>query len=1148
MTSTQENFSFPPSPPTPSPLSSPTVNEHLPPPTSHLSPNSPIPSLPLCSNSPAKPISPSDLRSPNSELRPLSHQAISASAGSGKTFRLAHRYIRLLADGVHPDRICALTFSRKAAGEIFDSVVSYLCQATDNPKKAKETAEHIGRHDMDCLQFGLLLRAFLDSLHRMHIGTLDSFMIGVAKAFPSELGIPSEFQVMDNGGAMATDMRESILANIFDPRIASDDVQRRFIEAFKQATFGQDEKTLGDRLSRFIEDNREHFLLAPSATLWGQPDTIGLSKREWLFRKEDPQELAKALREAIQAAAPSASVCKRFNTFADICENVHPGTPWPKEIEYLFNRLAPEMPALLRGEASVKIVRETFEMPPAVCRAALHLLQHVIRCEIESALKRTNGLFEILALYDAHYGEHIRQTGQMTFNDAQVLLTDSNPASGGALISREANTPGKLYIDYRLDCKLDHWLLDEFQDTSDLQWAVLRNLADEILQDDSGTRSFFYVGDVKQAIYAWRGGNAQLFGRILKHYGERIECLPMNVSFRSCPPIIETVNTIFENVSEADGLQAQAADSWNQIWEHHESAQHLQTETGYTALLEPVTPAYGNRFTSSDRYDVVAAILNDMQPIKRGIDIAVLVTSNKAGYEIVDHLRRRCPDVPIVHEGSTTILDNPVVALLLSLLRVASHPGDRFAWQHIQMSPLRHSPSVGASPSGLSLTILSYLHLHGFQSTTQHWATLLEAQSPLDDFGHSRLQNLLEAAASFDETGSRDIDAFIRYAEAHQVQELSAAQAVRVMTVHQSKGLGFDVVIFPELQGRSMTTAGALSLTTATVPETGKPRWVLDMPRRSISIETPELAEQVEQIDNETSFNALCALYVALTRAKQALYMVTNNPGKTSTSQNAAAFIKARLKGDPNPPQGEAFTLADHPCARLHECGNRDWFNTQTKTETERAEQEAPTLPDNYNTQPSIRTQLERIEPSTEKEIITSAALLFKPEMRDVLDFGSAIHALFEAVEWIEDMDVEAVIQDWLKRSTDGELVKRDVCTQFRNAVMVPAVRSALAQPAGTSELWREKRFEVILESQWVTGIFDRVTIIKDKKGTPQSATILDYKSNRVETPEKLKETTETYRPQLDLYQRALSHILRIPKAAITKQLLFTRTGTIATL
>jgi ATP-dependent helicase/nuclease subunit A len=1106
MTSTQENFSFQPPPPSP-----PAVN----------SPHAP----PL-----------------------ISHQAISASAGSGKTFRLAHRYIRLLAEGVHPDRICALTFSRKAAGEIFDSVVDYLCQAASDPSKAEVTAEHIGRSDLRCPEFVGLLRTFLDNLHRMHIGTLDSFMIGVAKAFPSELGIPTEFQVMDSKGAMSVDMRESILAKIFDPRLSSPDIQHQFMEAFKQATFGQEEKTLGTRLTAFIDENREYFHLSPMAALWGQPDTIGLSSHPWLTHKIDAEKTAEELVTAVTAAGPSASIIGRFATFAEIGAAFHAGTPWPKEIEYLFDRLAPETEALQRGDAAIKIGRATFQMTPDICRPALALVRHVIRCEVEAALKKTAGVYQILALYDAHYNAHVRQTGQMTFNDAQLLLTDANPASGGALISREANTPGKLYIDYRLDCRLDHWLLDEFQDTSDLQWAVLRNLADEILQDDTGERSFFYVGDVKQAIYAWRGGNAQLFDRILKRYGDRIECIPMNVSFRSCPAIIDTVNSIFGDISADDGLLPQAVESWHRIWEHHESAQHLQKATGYAALIEPTDPAYGNRYCAADRYDVVAAILNDMQPTQRGIDVAVLVMSNKAGYAVVDHLRRACPELPIVHEGSTTILDNPVVTLLLNLLRVANHPGHKFAWQHIQMSPLRRCPAVGKTPSTLSLAILTYVHTHGFQAAIRHWAALLETEHPIDAFGHGRLESLIGAAATFDETGSRDVDAFIRFAEDYQVKEFSAGRAVRVMTVHQSKGLGFDVVIFPELNGRSMTTGGALSLTTAITPDTGDPRWVLDMPRRAISVRTPELAEQVEQTDNETCFNALCTLYVALTRAKRALYIVTNSPGKTSTSQNAAAFVKARLTGAPNPAPGAPITLAEHPCALLHESGDSAWFKSCEANTGDETIQPQPTLPEDYSTHPSARIRLERIEPSTEKEIVTSAALLFEPEMRDVLDFGSAIHALFEDVEWIEDLDAEAVIHNWLEYSTDGERVKRDVCTQFRDAVVMASVKAVLAQPEGNVELWREKRFEVILESQWVTGIFDRVTITKDDSGTPRSAIILDYKSNRVETPAKLKETTETYRPQLDLYGRALSHILKIPESAITKQLLFTRTGTVATL
>ena len=150
--------------------------------------------------------------------------------------------------------------------------------------------------------------------------------------------------------------------------------------------------------------------------------------------------------------------------------------------------------------------------------------------ELRAMLKRTQGICQILHQYEEFYDDMVRRRGKLTFTDAQYLLTAANEYSSGSLLSRMPGQESRLYIDYRLDCKLDHWLLDEFQDTSDLQWEVLRNLADEILQDSSGQRSFFYVGDVKQAIYGWRGGNARLFGKILQQYEGQIEQIPLDAS------------------------------------------------------------------------------------------------------------------------------------------------------------------------------------------------------------------------------------------------------------------------------------------------------------------------------------------------------------------------------------------------------------------------------------------------------------------------------------------------------------------------------------------------------------------------------------------------------------------------------------------
>src|ERR1035437_155709 len=105
------------------------------------------------------------------------HLALLASAGSGKTTRLCHRYIQLLADKdleVTPDRICALTFTRKAAGEIFDRVVECLCLGAAGSAGAAELANQLSKPGLDEREFSRLLRLFLDNLHRAVIGTMDS--------------------------------------------------------------------------------------------------------------------------------------------------------------------------------------------------------------------------------------------------------------------------------------------------------------------------------------------------------------------------------------------------------------------------------------------------------------------------------------------------------------------------------------------------------------------------------------------------------------------------------------------------------------------------------------------------------------------------------------------------------------------------------------------------------------------------------------------------------------------------------------------------------------------------------------------------------------------------------------------------------------
>jgi len=1080
----------------------------------------------------------------------IKHVAISASAGSGKTFQLAHRYIGLMSNGVEPDRIIALTFSRKAAGEIFDSVVKYLCDASSSPEKSRRTAELIGRPGLQQQDFLRLLRNLLVSIHRLHISTLDSFTVSILKSFPMELGIPSAFQIMDNDSEEAKAAKQTVLGLIFNHRHVGGEAQQAFLGAFRQATFGQEQKGLEQSLDNFITGFGDFYRLMPEPHTWGQDNTIWPQGSPWLETAGDAAQAASELKASLVGCGFPDGVLKILVSIADFCGSYGESSRWDEGLsgKSVFQSLAGSLQPLERGEMTLSYSKGQYDLGGRQCQLLSTLLRHAVGTELRAMLKRTQGIYQVLNQYDQFYDDLIRRRGKLTFTDAQYLLTAANRYSSSSLLSRMPDQEARLYIDYRLDCKLDHWLLDEFQDTSDLQWEVLRNLADEILQDGSGQRSFFYVGDVKQAIYGWRGGNARLFGKILEQYQGQIEQIPLSVSFRSCQPIIDAVNRVFDGLSN-DQLPPKAVAQWEKIWQEHRCQADVVPEQGYAALMEPPCDDGEYKPTNEDRYHAAANLLNEIKPLDRGLSVAILVRKNDVGRDIVDFLRGECPGMTIIHEGRAAIKDNPVVSVLLALVKFAAHPGDTFAWRHLQMSPLNgYFVKHKLGRDNLPLLLLREIQTHGFQAFIRNWGARLNEAHQLDDFGNKRLNDLISAAGEFDSTRGTGCNDFLHFIDSYQLHELAAENAVRVMTIHQSKGLGFDIVILPDLQSDNIASASKPDFLIARDPETDRPLWVMKMPSRTIAESDPILAEQLRIHDETECFDSLCLLYVALTRAKQGLYMITGFPGKTSRMVSPAALLKAQLAGDPRPTCGSAVEIGGEEFTCLYETGERDWY-TRAPSKAQPAEPvQRVELSSEYGRYPSLRRRLLGVSPSTIEGREIRADLLFTHITHDSMELGKGIHELFEGVSWVDETDVEGLIEEWHRASSAPQETKQRAVEQFRQAMASHEVRQVLARPDGIVSLWREKHFEVVLENQWITGVFDRVTITHGPDGRSSQATILDFKSNEIADEADLASTAEYYRPQLVLYGKALSRMLQIDTSQVKLQLLFAWSGSVYTL
>ena len=141
------------------------------------------------------------------------HVMILASAGAGKTYALTTRFVKLLAAGADPTRVVALTFTRKAAGEFFDDILNRLAGAAADEAAARTLGKEIERPDWRRDDFLQLLRAMIDAMPRLNLGTLDGFFSRMVQAFPLELGLSGEFSLLEE--AEARQERQRVLGLIF---------------------------------------------------------------------------------------------------------------------------------------------------------------------------------------------------------------------------------------------------------------------------------------------------------------------------------------------------------------------------------------------------------------------------------------------------------------------------------------------------------------------------------------------------------------------------------------------------------------------------------------------------------------------------------------------------------------------------------------------------------------------------------------------------------------------------------------------------------------------------------------------------------------------------------------------------------------------
>ena len=752
----------------------------------------------------------------------MTNLLIEASAGTGKTQALGERLVALLHAGVRPQEIVALTFSRAAAGEIFGRFVGLLAaRAQTSPEDAR------------------LLRSVLATQHLSRIGTLDSFLMRIVRAFPLELGLVGELTLMD---AFEAD-RERASVSFAILRRTEATLKKTFFEAFSLAMNREDVRSFVESYRAFIAAWQARVTAFGDKSAWGDPTAIW--GRDPAFAHVTARELAGAA-DRLEGLVDTDA----WREFADWVRNFRGRVGGAKGIA----KKILHADGLFDGDAfSFAFNRRAYDLTReqtlVLREAMLCVYGYVVRMKLELA----RGVYALISAFDREYDRKVRRTGKLVFEDVPRLLRELPPET-------------RLALEYRLDSRIRAWALDEFQDTSREQWAALENLIDEARQSD-GEKSLFVVGDRKQAIYGWRNGDVGIFA------GERASGLyelgELKKTYRSGPAVVEAVNRVF-----ARGRILSEFPAWS--CPEHETAKpglagFVRTEEapGRTMedFVEPVFAAL--RAALGERSD---------DPRRRGVTAAVLVRGNRFGALLADRLKAMGLQ-GVVWEGESAILDTPALAGFLDLVQLADHPGDAMAYRHFRMTPLAAAKWSQGVPDAaeVSREMARAFTTRGLVRTLRELRACLpsDPEKAWSRFTEERFTDLLRAAAEFElgmSPGTRLSD-FADYLEAKKKRTVAEEGKVRILTIHRAKGLGFDFVVLPLYEPDALTAE-------PDGPLVG-PNWILPDPGARVAKAVGGLEAAYRLRKDRAEQEALCTYYVAMTRAKRAMTIVLHPSGST---------------------------------------------------------------------------------------------------------------------------------------------------------------------------------------------------------------------------------------------------------------------------
>ena len=824
----------------------------------------------------------------------------SASAGSGKTFTLVKEYLKICLSSKSPKKfveILAITFTNKAASEMKERIITSL-KGFANPESSEQTEKDmlnliatetgIGSEELS-KRSKIIFESILHNYSQFSIGTIDKFTHRIIRTFAQDLDLPANFEVeMDH---------KLLLKQAVDLLISRTGEDEKLTQLF--VSFIKD-KTADDK--SWLIENDFYSIAEELLKESGQEHCDSLKN----LNLDDFFSIKKSIQDYIykfdvELAAIGAGFKSDYEDFNLLPEWITGGkNGLCKYFEYLQNKQWQNYSPTKTTYKAIEKENWYSSKTPTELRGQIDTLQQKFQplllkvlVILEDYPKYVN--FRLIAsnFYAMAVLHEISKEMQYIKEQNNIIpIGEFNKKIAEVLQNEEGN-----FIYERLGERYAHYFIDEFQDTSELQWKNLVPLIENAIANGLKPGSAMIVGDAKQAIYRWRGGEVDQFidlqikaKNLPPNHPYKMEALSLESNYRSTKEVVTFNNKFFSSI--APKIEKE---SYRNLFQELNSI--AQKGEGGCVSIEYID-------NGSD-YDELqtAKCLETISSLKvDGFnygDICILTRTKAKGALIVKALSDH--KIPVISSESLLLEKSTEVKFMLNFLRFLNeptHPRFRFklleflheneysTWtlDTTQQQLERLSKGSVAQFNAFLTSLVPDYEMFKWRSISLiEMCHKISKSFQLEKSARVYMQFFMDELWVYSNKYSQDLFGFLNYWE-DKATKLSVAvpegiDAVQVMTIHKSKGLEFPVVIFPFANWNSTSEQDPKSWVVIDEPELANLPSSLIPLSDKLKTSTAQLQEVYAAHKSKVLLDNLNMLYVALTRPKTRLYIQTSSKG-----------------------------------------------------------------------------------------------------------------------------------------------------------------------------------------------------------------------------------------------------------------------------